>query len=309
MKLISSPKILLTIAALSVSAAASSAQAALLAYEGFDYGPVSGGQLPGSANTGTGFSSGWQVAAGGSAVPWTYQASSMAFSSNFQTSGGSSAFASNGGDIGNLYRPLSAGVSGTTFGSFVFNIGSRQNAVVDVMFGAAGATDNTATSVMAASEWGQANSGVRIADTNGTHVQTLSGEPLALGTTYMYLWKSEMEASSQKTTAWILTSAQYDYFSSNGFSEAALNSAGTGTGANNVFQTGSLALTGSLGDLSTMHLFGYGWEPVVSAQIDEIRVGTSISDVTPVPEPATAALLGVGAVLSLRLARRVRRDS
>ncbi len=177
------------------------------------------------------------------------------------------------------------------------------------MFGAAGATDNTATSVMAASEWGQANSGVRIADANGTHVQTLGGEPLVLGTNYMYLWKSEMGQSSQKTTAWILTSAQYDYFSSNGFSESALNSAGTGTGATNVLQTGSLTLTGTLGDLSTMHLFGYGWEPVVSAQIDEIRVGTSITDVTPVPEPATTALLGMGIALALRLSRRVRRDS
>lgn len=298
----------MTIAAFSACVIAQPAKAALLVYEGFDYGLVSGGPIAGNANTGTGFSSGWQVAAAGSAVPWTYNSNSMSFSSNLQTSGGSAAFASNGGDIGNLFRGLSADISGTTFGSFVFNVASRDNAVVDVMFGGATATDNTATSVMAASEWGQTNSGVRIADENGTHVQTLAGQPLVLGTTYMYLWKSEMGESTQTVTAWVLTSSQYDYFSANGFSESALNSAGTGTGSANVFQTGSITLTGTLGDLSTMHLFGYGWEPVVSAQMDEIRVGTSFSDVTPVPEPSTVALLGIGALLTSRLVRRARRD-
>ncbi|MFP4355149.1 MAG: PEP-CTERM sorting domain-containing protein [Phycisphaerae bacterium] len=38
--------------------------------------------------------------------------------------------------------------------------------------------------------------------------------------------------------------------------------------------------------------------------VDEFRIGTESADVTPVPEPATMNLLGIGGLLTIRRRRR-----
>ena len=48
----------------------------------------------------------------------------------------------------------------------------------------------------------------------------------------------------------------------------------------------------------------WGGAKTLSAVVDEFRIGTEFADVTPVPEPATIGLLGLGGLVAIRRRRR-----
>lgn len=72
--------------------------------------------------------------------------------------------------------------------------------------------------------------------------------------------------------------------------------------------TALLTLTGSSTDTTSLNTVEIKNGSIVPTPtyIDEIRVGTSWADVTPIPEPATVGMLGVGAAVAMLL-RRIRK--
>jgi hypothetical protein len=280
------------------------ASAVLLVYEGFDYtGEISeGGTFMGSSNSGTGFSSGYSQEVNGAA--WTYSTSSLSFSSNYATTGGSAVVNSTTASAKNIYRPLSADLTGTTYGSYLFTTRDRgADGILSVLLGsssdrAAQATvdiagnarfveniDPRPTIPGARFNGDDESSTVTYAD-GGLDPAPAATEPGA--TTYMILWKTVLEASSQSVSAWVLTGDQYDYFYTNGFTESALDSATVGTAASEVTATITSSGTGALESLETLHLFVY---QVQDSTIDEVRIGTEFSDAVAIPEPSTMAIL------------------
>lgn len=68
-----------------------------------------------------------------------------------------------------------------------------------------------------------------------------------------------------------------------------------------------LTLTGAQADAPSLNMFELNNASAmpVGVLFDEIRVGTTWADVTPIPEPATIGMLGLGALMTVAL-RRVR---
>lgn len=109
-----------------------------------------------------------------------------------------------------------------------------------------------------------------------------------------------------------MTPAQYDYFKTGGITEAELNAASTGAGANQVFQRGSVSASGdpalwayfAAGDYLTFQNYSSNNE----VRYDELRISTTSLDeaITGTPEPgAWAALVsGAFALAGLRFLRR-----
>lgn len=115
-----------------------------------------------------------------------------------------------------------------------------------------------------------------------------------VGTTYLMLAKY----SSTQTDAWMFTLAGYDAWVAGGATE--------GTLATNAFNTGMRS--GNASFTSGLLIGGYAYNGPIIATIDELRFGSNLADVTPIPEPSTFALLGLGA-LALTTVRRRRQKA
>ena len=113
-------------------------------------------------------------------------------------------------------------------------------------------------------------------------VYTPSGTPYSVGTTYLVVLGYDFGAANNNMSLWVNPTPG----GSMPLATLTLNSTTKATSIDNVgFK--SQATTGQF-------------------LIDNLLVGTTWADVTPVPEPAAFALAGLG-VLGLVLARRIRR--
>jgi len=276
------------------------AEAALIYQEGFNYGAVSG-SLDGE-NGGTGFSGAWT--SGNAGI--TYSSSGLSFSDLVVSGGSVTATGTNG--IGNalFYRPLSNTLSGVYYGSFlsqVVNVNSSLFAIENGMalgpqntfpsfggFGILAPLNDNALAVVAASEL----------VANGSMLNYL---------TYLTLFK--IDTAAIMTTGWLLSAGQYDIFKGGGITEAELNSAAIGTGTSELRARASVTDIGSV-TASHLNIFmnaAFGVSATLAA--DEFRLSDmSLNEVIPaVPEPGSVALLialGIGLFVRFIRKRRIR---
>ena len=148
----------------------------------------------------------------------------------------------------------------------------------------------------------------------GSNFTSNSGTALTNTGTYLVLFEVQNVNGTSGPVSmnqWILNDAQYQYFSSN-LTAAALNAAGTGTGASNVLQAGSDSISSpsawpqfnsASGGVGLNIFDQFGW-----AAYGEMRLSDgSLSEVapaSPVPEPATLGLVAAGGIGLLLAARR-----
>jgi uncharacterized protein (TIGR03382 family) len=134
-----------------------------------------------------------------------------------------------------------------------------------------------------------------------------------LSTTYIIIAKFTNAGTALNSTTttgqsslWALTEAQFGNFIVGGGTEAYLNAAtvtGTATGVtargnDATLITGSYSLaSGNFAALVSVNDTG---------SFDELRFGTTLADVTPIPEPATAAAAAGGFAALLAVLRRRR---
>jgi hypothetical protein len=137
---------------------------------------------------------------------------------------------------------------------------------------------------------------------------TVGSTSLSLNTTYIIISKytdvgSLISAGTGTGTLYALSLSQFGSFISAGGTEAYLNAATIGTGASNV--TGRVSNTNSTTGTYLFQSGAYAEFVNVSdgATFDELRYGSTLTDVVPVPEPGTLALVATG-VLGLFVSRR-----
>lgn len=313
-------------AALCAAAVVSSSPAALVVYEGFDYG-VSSQSLNGLGGSTLGLTGSYAVTTVGSPTA-DYDPSGLTFGA-LQVTGGR-AFIDHAGtnptSLATASRQLDTGVlTGTVYGSFLFQQPTAHggNDVPALLFGPNGATDNTAELSFSPDAYtsgtGSGNDIAQIRanpSNSGSPPYSANAVPPVInapGTnvTLALFQISDLGATEGTQTAqlWLLTVDQFAFFKPEGLSAAELDAATVGFGSSNVLERVSLTIEGSsgyvtLGDAGAgsnfLSLYGYRGD----ISFDEIRLSTSsLDEVTPVPEPATTGLvLGVGLVF---LARRI----
>jgi hypothetical protein len=234
--------------------------------------------------TGSGFAGNWS-----GSTSFQYSPTSLSFS-DLSTVGGSVSVPANVAQ--SIERPLAAVLPSSSpfWGSYLFRINaaaSDNSWTVGVLLGQSNDSDVVATYDAEAHSYSQPTAGARVEDANAN--TALPGSPLTTGTTYLYLFKANSGDLAQAMTTWVLTAAQYDTFKVGGITEAELNAASLGTGANQVVDRGVVNATGrTLDPASYLRLFAY-FDPGMT--IDRIRLSdvglnqaineVSISSVSP----------------------------
>jgi uncharacterized protein (TIGR03382 family) len=276
------------------------AQAALTAYDGFDY---TADEVVVGKNGGSGFSNAW-TSEGGSG--YTVKVGGLTFSDLSVTGGRVQVQASGGWAASSrIGRDLSVSAAGQTYGSFLFRLQSPFDTnnweVAGLLIGAAGEGDNDHTAAVYPSEWGQPV-GARL---EGNFAGS-NGSALTQGETFLVLFSSNLSNGSQALSMWVLNSNQFDNFKTGGLTEAELNGAGVGSGNSNVWAKTSVSGTDpTLDGTGNLKFMTFGGNDGMEASYDELRLSqTSLNEVAPViPEP-TSALLGLVGFAALLRRRR-----
>lgn len=249
----------------------SSGQAALLSYESFDY---TAGNLVGQ-NGGTGFSGAWSAFNGANGTT-VVQAAGLEYSS-LETDGGKAYITPTGGSSTGALRNLDATYSsGTVYLSFLTNLddGAR-------FFGLS-LYDGGTERLLIGKQGGQTSWSL-----SGPVVTAQTSGTVTLDTTFLMVLRVDFDASgaNERLRLYIDPTlgvepavAQIDLLTSTSFQFNALRIAAG---------------------------FTSGPQAAAIGSFDEIRVGTTYADVTPVPEPHVAALLGV-ALVGVAFSRRKR---
>lgn len=246
--------------------------AALIYSEAFDYGGFDG-PLAGK-NGGLGFSGAWTEQNPGIA----YKAASLSFS-DLPVSGGS-AYATGTDGIGSalLYRPLTAPLNGSYYGSFLSrSVVSNYPAgtLVDIGVSHGGFFNpfpHMGNYAVTAPGFSQ---GVAV---SAGSMPAQSGAPLNNDRTYLTLFKIDTAAQANK--AWVLTSEQYDLFKTGGLTEAELDAAPVGDNSGQVWGRSSVTYTGPTPLIaSNLSVFLNAFGGVSSAlAVDELRLSSSSLD-------------------------------
>lgn len=293
----------LLVPVLSGASLLSQSQASLLVYEGFvGYSGNLGSATPNSNTIGLNQS----VAYTGAGVAnYTVNASSLSFGSNFLTNGGSVTTTS-GTSVAAATMALGSSYVGTLYGSYLVQLTSKGSAAGD---GALARIANTAANVgerfesFADSRSSSTNIGAAYDST-----AAVGSTGLATGTTYLMLScftnvGSALSggAGSGIATVYALTLAQYESFLAAGATQSYLDSAAVGTGSSEITGRVSDTVTSGTYSFSTGN-FAQFVSVADVAQFDEMRYGTTLADVIPVPEPSTFVLAaaGLGALYVLR---------
>ncbi len=263
----------------SIALCAVSSQATLLAYEGFDTANNIGSDASAAGVTGSGFS----------AYEDTNYRMDLEAGLSYSDGSGNTLTAtgrSAGMDVlvsgtQNLQLDLTSNIagSGTIYYSFLTDITAAttwgvQIGLQDAFVGNGSAPTAALEAVFrsTSSNWGIYSDGNGIDSRTGPVVGTAS-----------YLVVSELNLGTGAMTTWL-----------------------NPTDLENVSSGGALAtLTGTATSFADMTGFIFSLGGEEAGTIDEIRIGTTIGDVTPIPEPATLGLMGVFGVAVLFIRRRL----
>lgn len=284
-------------------ASTSTAQAAIVAAESFQY---EWGPLVGQVSTGYGFTGEWMLSSG-----WPLNNSTTAFQvmpdsllmNGVYSSGERVSFYRQPNFTAAITQSFSTPLSSTStlYGSYLFSLTADNETngrtVGGIMVNTPGQGDNDGTFVWAANGYNSSSTvegpNIRAGGT-GSPAPTLS---LTIGATYLMLF--EFNAAEQMTSAWLLNEAQLTNFYSSLNAET-LNAAPDNTeDAEGVVWRGAVISANPLGSMDELTLIGlastqggaYGFD------IDEIRFSDqSLLEAISVPEPSTIATLAIGGV-------------
>lgn len=126
---------------------------------------------------------------------------------------------------------------------------------------------------------------------------TAAATGLAADTTYLMIANFTGSSTNSYTNAtmWVLTETGFANFLAGGGTLAALNANAFATATN----SGSAVSIDANSDYFDFFNFAGNVSTQTSVIYDEYRLGTALSDVVPVPEPASLALIGIGGALVL----------
>lgn len=244
--------------------------AALVAYEGF--GDAGGTELAGStANSGLGS---WTLVSGVSGSA-TYATPGLSYNS-LEVAGNRISFSTGTALYANLSSPFSIGASsvGEFWGSFIMNTSNSSGDAALSLF--QNASPNSSTGALATI--GMVNSGDarlisgRTMDVNGNNGLVTSTASATQQNFYLFRITIDTNAGAVESgTFWI-----------NPTLTSGMGLGDLGAGFSAIFNNTGLDSIAAIG------LYTTGTNAAV---FDEIRLGTTLADVVPVPEPSTYALL------------------
>lgn len=290
---------------------ANSSQAALLVYEPFDYntGMTLNNVTPNGSTVGLSTTTAYS---GNGAQNYTVQAAGLSFA-GLPTSGGSVSFGTGTNVAAGQFDLGASPYTGTLFASYLVTLSSRGGAAGNGA-GVRVADNNTTggdrfniqadsrqeTSTEVGINYGASTGGV-------TH----TGVALNLNTTYLIIARFTnvgqiSDSNPGIASIYALTEAQFGNFLLGGASESYLDGATIGGGASGITARAhdDPVTTGSIYHFATGHYFA-----LVSVgdagRFDEVRYGSTLADVTAVPEPSSV-LLALGGVAGLLVIQRRR---
>jgi len=295
------------------------ATAGLWIYEGFDTGVGSETNVAGaglSGATSVGFAGAWDAVGNGNGTETAaFMPNGLSFSNLLGTPGSLKVSIDGSGTAAmNAYRQVTVGAGdrATVFGSLLFQTVSAQTAYVSVMGFESGASTNFVGDPITPHRLGDnddpfrfnvgpdswnssaLSSGVKVRRWDAAGSMAAIGGPngITSGTTYLMVWKltnaytGGSRSVNQEGVVWVLSESQYT-LGAGSLDEAFLDS-------NNTYKamvTNGLAGGIVGGDYMNIAALAAGVTGANTTYYDEVRVGDTIADVTPVPEPASFALV------------------
>jgi hypothetical protein len=281
-------------------------QGVLLVYEGFNgYSGSMSTVTPNAFTVGLNTS----VAYGGATVANYTVSSGLTFGSNFATSGGSISVT---GATAVAAATLAIGgtpYTGTLYNSYLVQITNRSTAAAGDGSAArvASATDQTGERFVAYADSRNSSTQVAVGYDGGAANSTAAGNSLVTSPTTTYLIIARFTGvgstgTSQTASIFAMTQAQYENFLGLGGTEAVLDGLSVVAGG----LTGLTAKgtdTGSVTEGFATGNFVHFVSVANTAKFDELRYGSTLADVIPVPEPGAGALGILGAALLMRRRR------
>ncbi|MFZ4776784.1 MAG: PEP-CTERM sorting domain-containing protein [Terrimicrobiaceae bacterium] len=258
-------------------ACSSDTSAQLLYYEGFDY---SSGSLS-TQNGGTGFDNAWGTVGAGGSV--NVQADSLLYG-DLETSGGKAYLQPTATGGATITRNLDTNYnSGTVYVSFLTNLdaGTRYFGLALDSSGSEMFLTGKPTTFGSTGDWSLSNSTYL----PGSPVS--SGEAITLDTTALLVVRIDFNSSGTNERIRLYVNPTLETEPVSADIDLVTRSS---ISMNQIRLTAGYQIAGSPSS--------QGW-------VDEIRIGTDFASVTPVPEPGTFALFGLGLAAMIVLRRRI----
>ncbi len=292
----------IALAALTGGAVNAPSHAASLIYEGFS--GYAEGNMNGQARTGSGLAGNYE-ATGAGAI--NYNSSGLTFGS-LAVSGGS--ITNNGGGGSAIGVRINASATGTLYTSYLVNfsttLSTSTSTAIQTGLNTNPSTSNTTRYFNMMADSPAANTFNPGFGYNYSATGETTGNTLLANTTYMVIAEINnvgvalSGAQTGSGTMWVLNLQQFESFQLNGFTTVSLNAATVGTGISDVWAryTTATPLTSGTFAFSNAAL-QLSLTPTASntATMDEVRWGTTLSDVAPVPEPGSLVIAAFGSIL------------
>jgi hypothetical protein len=297
-------------AAAMMGLAVEKSEAALLVQESFS--GYTTGTINGQTASGTGLSGNYASTGG-----FSYTNSGLSFG-GIATSGGAITISTTGANaVGVALNPVGGAVTGDLFSSYLFNkpasFSTATNSLVEGRVNTSATGDSSTASFRSQSNTDQTGNNVGVGydatATGGTGAMSLNTTTYLVISKYTNVGSTLDGLTTGESFVWVLTSSQLANVRSlpGGLNEANLNSLTVGSLSTNIFGRGSDAAvtSGTFVFDNTRFLQLAATGSAGSSQggtLDEFRFGTTLDDVTPVPEPSSFLLL-LSAVPLLRRKR------